>query len=152
MEIIIKKAETIEECKACNQMLTELISYEIPFDDQIVQRLNIEDHYERLLNKDDAIIFLGIYNGKIVGYVAAYKNAPKNSKECFVTIMNIFVKVEFRKMGIGNLLIKQVQEWAKEKFSISIIELDCYINNKSAMDFYSKLDFKPIRVKMRKEL
>ena len=152
MLINIKKAETIAECEECNQMLCELIKYEIAFDESIAPRTNISDHYERILNKDDAIIFCAECDNKSAGYVAAYKNTPKNSKESCVVIMNLFIKPEFRRLGLGKALISEVEKWAHNKFNISLIELDCFIDNKSALQFYSSLDFKPIRVKMRKRV
>ena len=78
MKINIKKVDCVEECKDCNQMLSELMQYETSFDNTIVPNLKIENHYEKMLNKDDCAMFLASCDEQPIGYVAAYKNTPKN--------------------------------------------------------------------------
>lgn len=152
-KIIIKKAETIEECRICNRFLEELSLYETQFDDSIFARENITNFYERTLNRKDSVIFLATLNNECVGYIMAYKHEPKELvKRNFITIMNIYIKPEHRDVGIGRLLIEKVESWAKQEFSTFTIELDCFVDNKTAIEFYSKLNFKPVRVKMRKTI
>ena len=105
MRINIKKAETIAECEECNQMLCELIKYEIAFDESIVPRTNISDHYERILNKDDAIIFCVECDNKSAGYVAAYKNTPKTSN--IASTNNNTIIISLNTVFIMNFLLLQ---------------------------------------------
>ncbi|MBR6778826.1 MAG: GNAT family N-acetyltransferase [Clostridia bacterium] len=151
-DILIKKVDTIEECKICNNLFAELIEFERNFDDTIVTCPKIEDYYERTLGREDSVLFLAISKGVAVGYVMAYIQNQKRSTENFVTIMNLYINPEYRKNGIGRSLIEHVEIFAKEKFSTCVIEIDCFINNKAAIEFYTKLDFKDIRVKMRKKI
>ena len=83
----------------------------------------------------------------------AYQHEPKVSVDGnFVTIMHLYIKPEYRGEGIGKLLIEKVEQWAMQVFGQCTIELDCFVDNKTAIEFYSRLDFKPIRVKMRKNV
>ena len=43
----------------------------------------------------------------------------------FVTIMNLFVKENYRHFGVGTMLINAVESWAKRIFNDCVIELDC---------------------------
>lgn len=150
--VLIKKVESVEDCKVCDEMFEELVLYETQFDGLIIPQ-PFNNRYERTLNREDTIIFLATANNKPAGYVMAYKQDKKAiMSENIVTIMNIFVKPDFRKCGIGKLLIDKVEKWAKEQHETYYIEIDCYINNKTAMEFYSKLNYKNIRVKMRKRI
>lgn len=152
-DIIIKRVTTVEECKICNQMFAELVGYEMQFDNSILPRMDVSNYYERTLNRDDSILFLASYGNESVGYVMAYKHEQKATVAGnFVTVMHIYVRPECRVCGVGGLLIENVEHWARQEFGECIIELDCFKDNKTAIEFYSKLDFKPIRVKMRKNL
>jgi len=150
-DIFVKKVENIDECKMCNNLLTELISYETSFDNTIIPNMHIEDYYERTLNRDDSVLFLALSRDKAIGYVMAYNQSMKRSNERVTTIMHLYVKAEFRGKGIGRQLIDQVEKWANKE-NTTLIELDCFIDNKSAIEFYSKLDYKPIRLKLRKRI
>ncbi len=152
-DIVVKRVTTVEECKVCNQMFAELVGYEMQFDNSILPRMDISNYYERTLSRDDSVIFLANHNSENIGYVMAYKHDPKPTiAGNFVTVMHIYIKSEYRGCGIGKLLVKNVEDWAKQEFGECTIELDCFVDNKTAIEFYSKLDFKPIRVKMRKKV
>ena len=152
-DVLIKKVNSKEECKICNQLLSELMQYEVQFDDTIVPKLNIENYYENCLGKDDSALFLAKCEQEPVGYVMAYKQQPKSiTSKNFITIMNLYVREPYRKMGIGKLLVQEIEKWAKTLFISFILEIDCYVENNQAVEFYSKLDFKRIRVKMRKKV
>lgn len=152
-DIVIKRVTTIEECKACNQMFSELLGYEMQFDNSILPRMDVSNYYERTLNRDDSILFLASYDNESVGYVMAYKHEQKPTVAGnFVTVMHIYVRPEYRGCGVGKLLFENVEHWAKQEFGKCTIELDCFMDNKTAIEFYTKLEFKPVRVKMRKKV
>ena len=152
-DIVIKRVTTIEECKVCNQMFSELIMYETQFDKSIIPHVDINNYYERTLGRGDSTIFLANCGMDSVGYIMAYQHEPKVSVDGnFVTIMHLYIKPEYRGEGIGKLLIEKVEQWARQVFGQCTIELDCFVDNKTTIEFYSRLDFKPIRVKMRKNI
>ncbi len=149
----INQVNTTEDCLNCNKMLEELIRFESKIDNQINDNHIVENFYEKTLNKQDCVIFIAKYLDKPIGYIMAYKHKENpNYNGNFVTIMNLFIKEEYRKLGIGNKLISNVEIWAKTLFGDCFIELDCFIDNKTAIDFYTKQNYKPIRIKMRKKI
>ncbi len=150
-EIVIKKVNSVNDCIVCNRLLEELICFESKFDSAINANHKIEEFYERTLNKEGSVIFLATHLNVPVGYIMAYiqKSSPAMNGN-FVTIMNLFIKEEYRNMHLGTRLITEVEKWAKTIFQSFYIELDCIMDNKTAIDFYTKLDFKNVRVKMRK--
>jgi ribosomal-protein-alanine N-acetyltransferase len=64
-----------------------------------------------------------------------------NDNEC--EIYNIGVKEPWRKIGIGNLLLKKVVEKSK-KLNIKSIWLEVRESNKTAINFYQKHKFKEV--------
>lgn len=151
--IKIKKVTTIEECVACNHLLEELIVFESKFDSQINAQHKIDQLFERTLNKEDCVIFMALSSNQPIAYIMAYKqkdNPAFNGN--FITIMNLFVKENYRNYGVGKNLMSSVEMWAKNLFGDCFIELDCFVDNKTAIDFYSKQNYTPIRVKMRKKI
>ena len=151
--ILIKRVDNVEDCKACNNMYAELVLYESAFDDLIVPQTQIENYYERILNKDDCAIFLAKSDNSNVGYVMAYINPKKdNVKLDVVNILHLYVKPEYRIKGIAKMLMKQVENWAKSILGSCVLELNCFVDNDAAMEFYSKMQFKKLSVKLRKKI
>ena len=133
--------------------LEELIVYESQFDQLINLNYKIDEMYEHTLGKDDCVIFIATEKNNPVGYVMAYKQKDNKAyNEKFVTIMNLFVKEKYRHLGIGTKLLDTVEKWAKRLYCNCVIELDCFVDNITSINFYSKLNYKPIRVKMRKKI
>ena len=69
----------------------------------------------------------------------------------YAVIENLVVKSEFRKQGIGRILVDEVQEWAIAKGARSI-ELNVYEFNETAISFYEGLGYRNLSRKMSKEL
>jgi len=108
--ISIKQVDCVKQCIACDKMLEELIAYESIFDNQINIKHKVEAFYERTLNKADCIIFLAYVKNNPVGYIMAYKQKENNAfVGNFITIMALFIKENYRHLGIGASLINSVE-------------------------------------------
>ena len=82
-----------------------------------------------------SIYLVALYNNEIVGYVGMWHVVNEGH------ITNIAVKNEYRNQGIGDKLIKELINIAKEKEMIGIT-LEVRMNNLSAQKLYSKNGFK----------
>lgn len=150
-KFIIKKAETIEELIKCNRLLEKLIKFESKIDEQINSEFKIENHYERILGKDDSVVFIAVNNEEIIGYVMAYKQKENTAvNQTVVSVLNIFVDENYRGKKIGQRLMKEIELWASSFGKSFDLELDCIKQNDKANKFYENLGFKPVRVKYRK--
>ena len=56
--------------------------------------------------------------------------------------------LDHRGKGLNGALCTKLIDWAKNR-NISDIQLDVYAQNKSALDAYAKIGFKPDLLKMR---
>jgi len=81
------------------------MGYEYPFEDTKKQ-------LEQLLNDSNHKIYVAIVADKIVGYIHA-NNYDLLYAPHLKNIMGIAVSSDFRKNGIGKMLLNEVENWAQ---------------------------------------
>jgi ribosomal protein S18 acetylase RimI-like enzyme len=96
--------------------------------------VNIEEYANKIYNK--AIRFEAFNGPKLIGLVAMYIDLGK--KEAFIT--NVSVDIDFKGAGVGKALIYEAKEHAS-KNGIKNINLEVYLENKKAIEFYHKNGF-----------
>ncbi len=79
-------------------------------------------------------------NNKLIGLIATYDN--KLSKDAFIT--NVSVDKSYSKKGIGTSLLNECIKYYKNK-KYKQINLEVFKQNKKAIDFYLKHNFKIIK-------
>lgn len=82
------------------------------------------------------------YQGRIAGYISLLINARTN----YLRIYSIAVHPENRGMGLGQKLLFQTLEIAREN-KLRIITLEVNICNNTAIILYKKNGFEPISIK-----
>ena len=105
----------------------ELESYDYPWTKEILR--------DCILYKYDS--FVVIYNDNLVGYIISKIAYPETH------ILNLTVKRNFRKKGIGKALIELIISDARLRNSENII-LEVRANNTDAQSLYKKLNFEVI--------
>jgi len=115
-----------------------------------------EDMVERMkriqLNADYKTI-VAIYNNELAGMIGLIKNLFWERNGHYIKIQALVVKLSFRRKGIGELLIKSAEKWAKEIGAHSL-SLNC--GNKKerneAHKFYPGVGFQLISSGYYKEI
>ena len=105
----------------------ELESYDFPWTKEILR--------DCILYKYDS--FIVFFNENLVGYVIAKITYPETH------ILNLTVKKNFRKKGIGKSLIELIISEARLRNSENII-LEVRVGNIEAQSLYEKLNFQII--------
>jgi ribosomal-protein-alanine N-acetyltransferase len=105
----------------------ELESYDFPWTKEILR--------DCILYKYDS--FVVVLNDNLVGYIISKITYPETH------ILNLTVKKNFRKKGIGKALIELIISDARLRNSENII-LEVRANNTDAQSLYKKLDFEVI--------
>ena len=105
----------------------ELESYDFPWTKEILR--------DCILYKYDS--FVVVLNDNLVGYIISKITYPETH------ILNLTVKKNFRKKGIGKALIELIISDARLKNSENII-LEVRANNTDAQSLYKKLNFEII--------
>ena len=96
--------------------------------------LGEETLYEDIMHNDMAKYFIALVDNKRAGYVGCWLTIPN------ADILNIFVASEYRGLGIGRLLMKEVIYICKEN-NIKTLTLEVNENNKYAIKMYQDLGF-----------
>lgn len=138
MNIKIEKA-VADDIKEINNLIKDLD--EIHF-------LNMPNIFEKIDNcyMESTINnkFVAKYNDKVVGFLEIeVKETPQNihlKKRKYLWIENIIVKKDYRKKGIGRLLVKKAIEFANNN-NINEVELNVWEFKDSAIKFYEMFGF-----------
>jgi len=97
--------------------------------------VNLWEYSQKLCTK--AVIFETWEKDQLCGILAGYFNSP-DSKECFITFLH--VNRDYRRLGLGKILMEKAIELAREK-NFQTIALMVNINNVNAISFYTRFGF-----------
>jgi ribosomal protein S18 acetylase RimI-like enzyme len=119
------------------------------------QSVRNKNYYSELILDDSAGLFVAEIDGKLTGFIHAQlqeaPDIPIFVPRRYTVIVDIGVHSQFQGQGIGKMLMKTAEQWAKEKGSNSI-ELNVYEFNKTALAFYQSLGYETLSRKMSKQI
>jgi ribosomal protein S18 acetylase RimI-like enzyme len=95
---------------------------------------------ERLLN-GESIIFIAFVEGTAAGFTQLYPLFSSVSMQRLWLLNDLYVDMKFRRMGIGEGLLKAAQQFAKDTHSKGLI-LETQESNRSAQRLYDATGFK----------
>ena len=150
-EIKIIQAKTKEDCKICDEFLRKLINYESSLDCIINTNVDVKGPAENNIKQDNVFVAYA-KSEKPLGYVFGYRqfNKGKIYNKDILILEALYVEKDYRKQGIGKMLVTSFENWAKEKYKDYVIEIS-YINaNKNAQKFYEKIGYAPVKTTLRK--
>lgn len=106
---------------------------------------NVGDRYlEELLKNNSTRVFGAIRNGSIVGGVVACELLPiHGAKEIY--IYDIAVEPRFQQQGIGKIIFKKLEEYAK-RVGAKTIFVEAEAEDTGAVTFYRKLNGEEVLV------
>jgi len=90
-------------------------------------------------------------NGQSLGFIHAHAHEDSISGEKCGTVPLLAVSPEAQGMGVGQLLMKSAEDWAKEQ-GYRLLHLEVFSNNTKAHGFYQALGFKDETIHMIKSL
>ncbi len=90
-------------------------------------------------SKDNSVIFIAVVNEAIAGFVT-FKGGSRIRKR-HAGELGISVRKQYWGLGIGNLLMQELIEWAKATRDIKKINLITRIDNEAALRLYKKYGF-----------
>ena len=86
------------------------------------------------LNMENVMFFVAVENGNVVGYCGIYLAADEGE------ITNVAVSSTYRRMGIADMLLKNLLKEATQKGAVRfILEVRC--SNRPAIQLYKKFGF-----------
>ncbi len=113
------------------------------------------DFFTDLLQNAAAAIFVAEVNGELAGFVIVVERktplVPILVPRRFALIDTLCVREDLRRCGIGQALMAEAEDWARER-GISAVELNVYEFNATALHFYENLGYSGISRRMGKTL
>lgn len=155
MEIKISETKDYELLAALNKEVQELHHSLYP---NIFKPYNQEDvtsFFKEILKQSTTKAFTAYVGKEAAGYILLFlKEVPENPfqySQRFILIDQIGVKNEYRKKGIGKLLLNKAFETAEEK-QFKIIRLNHWTMNNDARSFFNKHGFNYFNENMHKSI
>ncbi len=103
----------------------------------------------------NSALFVAEHDGQIIGlvHISVRKSSdiPVIVPRRYAVMENLAVKEEFRRSGVGRVLVEIAHQWALDK-EITQVELNVWEFNKGAIAFYEQLGYTTASRKMWKSL
>ncbi|MCD0472581.1 GNAT family N-acetyltransferase [Flavobacterium sp. JAS] len=99
----------------------------------------IQNRISEILNNIDNCVYVIIDNENIVGWIHGFYSLRVES-DSFVEIGGLVVDENYRRKGVGKILVTKVIEWARSKKS-NKIRVRCNTLRKETHVFYDRIGF-----------
>ena len=134
-----------EDAKTLNWLLTLLVRDEKQYDDSIDETFVVTSMYEYYINDKTRFIMVALDDDKIVGYLYGFIKNPNDAyQERVAKLDALFVREEYRHMGIAKHLITLFKEWVSDN-DIKLMEVSVCSANTFAKQLYLELGFNPFK-------
>ena len=149
MESINIRIATINDLNAVQELNNSLFELEFNnFDDTLKVGWPFEkdgkEYFEYMIENE--IVFVAEAEEKIVGYLAgSICEQISYITETFAELDNMCIDDQYRRLGIGTLLINEFKKYCKEK-NIQNIKVTASAKNSRAIQFYIKNGFEDYNV------
>ena len=149
MESINIRIATINDLNAVQELNNSLFELEFNnFDDTLKVGWPFEkdgkEYFEYMIENE--IVFVAEAEEKIVGYLAgSICEQISYITETFAELDNMCIDDQYRRFGIGTLLINEFKKYCKEK-NIQNIKVTASTKNSRAIQFYIKNGFEDYNV------
>lgn len=150
-KINIRKAN-LEDLNAIQQLNNNLFELEFNnFDETLKQGWTFEkegkEYFEYMIKNE--IVFVAELEEKIVGYLAgSICEQISYITETFAELDNMCIDDEYRRFGIGTLLINEFKKYCKGK-NIQNIKVTASAKNSRAIQFYVKNGFEDYNITLK---
>ncbi len=154
MKIYIRTARR-EDTERIVELRCLLADYHANFDKIFASgkevKKGFKNYLRELMRKRNAKIYVAEVEGKIVGYAIGRITSHPALRGRIGKITDIFVLENYRRIGIGNALVKELLKWFKKK-NVKNIILSVATANKTGLKFWKKQGFKEFLITMRKKI
>ena len=149
--ILIRKAN-LNDLNLVQKLNNSLFELEFNnFDDTLKVGWSFEkegkEYFQNMLNTE--IVFIAEVQEKIVGYLAgSICKQTSYITESFAELDNMNIDDEYRRLGIGTLLIDEFKKYCKGK-NVQNIKVTASAKNNRAIQFYMKNGFEDYNVTLK---
>lgn len=133
-----KEAQALIDLKLSYIANTQSIPMEIEeYNSTQIEEENLIEKYQK---SENSILLVVTLDSKFIGNIDL--TGSERKKMFHTGMIGMGIKEEFRNMGVGTFLMKEVLDWAKQNAFLEIIWLDVYASNELGLNLYKKMNFK----------
>ncbi|GAA6203470.1 MULTISPECIES: GNAT family N-acetyltransferase [Thalassotalea] len=147
------RAATIQDIEALRVFEQGVIKAERPYDETLqVDPIEYYDLESLIVANDTQIVVVELNQAIIACGYARIKQAKKYANYNFYSYLGfMFVQEEYRGKGLNHRVIDALTQWSLEQ-GVTMMHLDVYTENASAIRAYQKVGFKEYLVEMRMDI
>lgn len=117
------------------EFIKKLADYEKLLDSVVATKELLK---ENLFVKEKAYVLIAYYDLKPVGFALYFNNFSTFLGKCGIYLEDLFVDSDYRGLGIGKALFKELVNIAKEN-NYERIDFCCLNDNEPSLKFYEKI-------------
>jgi ribosomal protein S18 acetylase RimI-like enzyme len=111
-----------------------------------------EEGFSKLFQDEDTTIFLLESERKAVGFMVLQEHEhPSRTYEKYVSILDLFVKKDYRSQDHGTKMMEKAEKHAEQQ-GCDHLKVSAEVENNEARKFYEKNGYKEKQIKYVKEL
>ena len=153
---LIRRAKE-EDYKSIKELVQQLQNQHVMYDPLIFKKndniLSFENYINKLTNEIQYYTVVeDTYLNKVIAVaiweVKVYRETIKTNSFITLYIDNIVVYNKYRRQGVGKMLLRYLEQYAKEE-GIDTLSLKVNAHNYDVMEFYKKNNFEEEFITMR---
>lgn len=153
MDIQIERTKDHDMISKLNESVQTLHHKLYPDNFKKFDLKSVTKFFKGILTSDDSYAFLAKIDSEPVGYILCMVKTRKENEFQFEKEMlyvdQISINEKFRKKGVGKKLMEKALDLAKE-LQLSEIQLDHWVQNEEAGNFFKQMGFEYYNYKMKK--
>ncbi len=150
----IRKA-TLKDLETIRKLNQKLFKYGYKFDKTLDCNwpINNKKYFKEAITKKDSLALVALVNNKIIGYFIGNTKKAEDYRKLkkIAEADDAYIIPEYRRRGIGNLLLKKFLVWAKKK-GIKRARALIATQNKKSIAWHKKAGFKEYNLTLEKDL
>jgi len=154
--MIIRKAK-LKDIKKITEYGVSLLKRHYAFDPYFAPSKNVNEVYRKFFKgciySKNRLILVAEENNKIIGYAVGKicSRPPVFKIRKFGQISDVFVKKNFRKLGIAKQFLQELKKWFRSK-NLKHIELSVHKKNEVGKKAWTKYGLEDSMIKKRVEM
>lgn len=138
-QLVIREARS-DECGLVLEFIRKIAAYEKLADQVQASEAGL---YQALFVNHDAFVIFGLIDDKVIAFALYYYHFSTFKGKKGLYLEDLFVDEDYRHQGVGKQLFHYLIQRAKTE-KCGRMEWTCLNWNQSAIDFYQKLEAKPL--------
>jgi len=135
---MIKESDAETFLSLCKQLDQETFFMMLEPDERTTTVDEQKARIAEIINSKNSTILVAELNGTLIGYVGAYGENYRRCRHSAQVVIGILAA--HHRKGIGTLLFKALEEWAKDSH-VHRLELTVMVHNENAIALYKKSGF-----------